>query len=94
MVSAINALSLGYYTTLANNSAYNIMSITNTHNNLLSSPTMKNVNFGSLQTLSTLDSYYEIEMITNSLQYKIAQSIIKQLETQQKENANNFNAFA
>ena len=94
MVSAINAISLGYYTTLANNSAYNMMSAMNARRNLLSSSAMNNVSFGSLQTLSALDTQYELETISNSLQYKISQAMIKQLKKQQKNNISNFNTFA
>ena len=94
MVSAINAISLGYYTALANSSAYNMMSVMNSRRSLLSSPMTNNVSFGSLQTLSALDTQYELEMITNSLQYKMAQAMIKQLKRQQKESINKVDVLA
>ena len=94
MVSAINAISLGYYTALANRSQYNMLSASNAHIGMLSSPAMYNVSFGSLETLSALDTQYQLDMITNSLQYKMAKATIEQLEKQQKEDAKRFSVFA
>ena len=91
MVSAINAISTGYYTSLANNAAYNMMSASLARTNLISSPMMYNVSFGSL---AALDTQYELDMITNSLQYKMARAMLEQLRKQQKEDAERFSIFA
>ena len=91
MVSAVNAISTGYYTSLANNAAYNMLSASNARTNLISSPMMHNVSFGAL---AALDTQYELDMITNSLQYKMARAMLEQLRKQQKEDAERFSIFA
>ncbi|MBR2430604.1 hypothetical protein IKB17_03965 [bacterium] len=94
MVSAINAITLGYYTSLANQSAFNMMSATNARMGMLSSPMMNNISFGSLEHISAIDTQYQLSLLTNSLQYKMAKAMKNQLEKQQKEDAKRFNVFA
>ena len=91
MLSAISAVSTAYYTSLANNAAYNMLTASNARTNLISSPMMYNVGFGSL---AALDTQYELDMITNSLQYKMARAMLEQLRKQQKEDAEKFSLFA
>lgn len=91
MVSAVNAISTWYYTSLANNAAYNMLSASNARTNLISSPMMYNVSFGAL---AALDTQYELDMITNSLQYKMARAMLEQLRKQHKEDAERFSIFA
>ena len=92
MVSAVNAVSMGYYTMMANNSAYNMMAAANARTNMISSPMMmNNISFGSL---AAMDTQYELDMITNSLQYKMARAMLEQLRKQQKEDAKRFSIFA
>ena len=94
MVSAINAMSMGYYTMMANNSAYNMMAAANARTNMISSPMMNNISFGSLSSLAAMDTQYELDMLTNSLQYKMARAMLEQLKIQQKEDAKRFSIFA
>ena len=94
MISAINSISMGYYTAMANNSAYNMMAASNARMGLISSPMMSNLSFGSLGTLAAMDTQYELDMITNSLQYKMAKAMLEQLKKQQKEDAKRFSIFA
>ena len=91
MVSAVNSISMGYYTMMANNSAYNMMAAANARTNMISSPMMNNISFGSL---AAMDTQYELDMITNSLQYKMAKAMLEQLKKQQKEDAKRFSIFA
>ena len=94
MISAVNSISMGYYTMMANNSAYNMMAAANARTNMISSPMMNNISFGSLGTLAAMDTQYELDMITNSLQYKMAKAMLEQLRKQQKEDAKKFSIFA
>ena len=91
MVSAVNSISMGYYTMMANNSAYNMMAAANARTNMISSPMMNNISFGSL---AAMDTQYELDMITNSLQYKMAKAMLEQLKKQQKEDVKRFSIFA
>jgi len=92
MVSAISAMSAMHYTMMANSSVYNIMSLNNARMGLLSNA--GNVSFGSLGALSEMDTQYELAMITNSLQYKMAKAMLEQVKKQQKEDAKRFSLFA
>ena len=91
MVSAVNSISMGYYTMMANNSAYNMMAAANARTNMISSPMMNNISFGSL---AAMDTQYELDIITNSLQYKMAKAMLEQLKKQQKEDVKRFSIFA
>ena len=92
MVSAISAMSAMRYTMMANNSAYNMMSLNNARMGLLSN--VGNVSFGSLGALAAMDTQYEMDMITNSLQYKMSKAMLEQIKKQQKEDAKRFSVFA
>ena len=92
MVSAISALSAMQYTMMANNSAYNMMSLSNARRGLLSNA--GNISFGSLGALAAMDTQYELDMITNSLQYKMSKAMLEQIKKQQKEDAKRFSIFA
>ena len=94
MISAVSSASASYYTALAHNSAMNMMSLRHSYMRLLSSPMLFNPNFGSLGMLCALDTQYELDMINNSLQYKLAQAILEQIRKQQKEDAQSFSTFA
>lgn len=91
MISAVNSISMGYYTMMANNSAYNMMAAANARTNMISSPMMNNISFGAL---AAMDTQYELDMITYSLQYKMAKAMLEQLKKQQKEDAKKFSIFA
>jgi len=92
MVSAISAMSAMRYTMMANNSAYNMMSLNSARMGLLSN--VGNVSFGSLGALAAMDTQYELDMITNSLQYKMSKAMLEQIKKQQKEDAKRFSVFA
>ena len=92
MVSAISAMSAMRYTMMANNSAYNMMSLNSARMGLLSN--VGNVSFGSLGALAAMDTQYEMDMITNSLQYKMSKAMLEQIKKQQKEDAKRFSVFA
>ena len=92
MVSAISAMSAMRYTMMANNSAYNMMSLNNARMGLLSN--VGNVSFGSLGAFAAMDTQYEMDMITNSLQYKMSKAMLEQIKKQQKEDAKRFSVFA
>ena len=94
MVSAINAISTGYYTAMANNSAMNMFNMANSRSSLISSLGSGGVSFGSLAQLSALDTQYELDMLTNSLQYKMAKAMLEELKKQRKENSKRFDIFA
>lgn len=91
-MSAIQAISAMHYTTLANNSAFNMISANNARMGLLSSA--HNLSFGSLESLHAMDTQLELDMITNSLQYKMAKAMLAQIKKQQKEDAERFSIFA
>ena len=92
MVSAISAMSAMRYTMMANNSAYNMMRLNSARMGLLSNA--GNVSFGSLGALAAMDTQYELDMITNSLQYKMSKAMLEQIKKQQKEDAKRFSVFA
>ena len=93
-MSLVNIMSIGYYTSLANNSAYSMMRANNARMGLISSISA-NPSFGSLESLSAMDTQYELSAINNSLQYKIAKAMLEQLKKQQKEDIKReFSIFA
>ncbi len=93
-MSLVSLMSIGYYTSLANNSAYSMMSANNARMGLLSS-VGSNPSFGSLETFSAMDTQYELSAINNSLQYRIAKAMLEQLKQQQKEDIKReFSIFA
>lgn len=92
MISPISSFVSGYYSSLASNSAYNMMSISNARLGLLSSPMMHDMN--SLGVLHAIDTQLEQQMLRNSLQYKMANAILEQQEEQKKKDAKKFNVFA
>ncbi len=91
-MSAIQAISAMHYTSLANSAAYNMMSASNARMSMISS--MGNPSFGSLEAISAMDTRLELDMITNSLQYKMAKAMMEQIKKQQKEDSERFSLFA
>ena len=89
-MSLINAISMMHYTMLANNSANAMMSISNARMGLLGAP----MGCMSPSALCALDTQMELDMITNSLQYKMSKAMLEQLKKQQAEDAKRFNVFA
>ena len=80
-MSAIQAISAMHYTSLANSAAYNMMSASNARMSMISS--MGNPSFGSLEAISAMDTRLELDMITNSLQYKMAKAMMEQIKKQE-----------
>lgn len=91
-MSAIQAISVMHYTSLANSAAYNMMSASNARMSMISS--ISNPSFGSLEAISAMDTRLELDMITNSLQYKMAKAMMEQIKKQQKEDSERFSLFA
>ena len=91
-MSAIQAISAMHYTSLANSAAYNMMSASNARMSMISS--MGNPSFGSLEAISAMDTRLELDMITNSLQYKMAKAMMEQIKKQQKDDSERFSLFA
>ena len=91
-MSAIQAISAMHYTSLANSAAYNMMRASNARMSMISS--MSNPSFGSLEAISAMDTRLELDMITNSLQYKMAKAMMEQIKKQQKEDSERFSLFA
>lgn len=91
-MSAIQAISAMHYTSLANSAAYNMMSASNARMSMISS--ISNPSFGSLEAISAMDTRLELDMITNSLQYKMAKAMMEQIKKQQKEDSERFSLFA
>lgn len=90
-MSIIQAYAISQYTSMMNNSAYNIMRINNSRMNMLSPSFMNNVSFGSL---AAIDNQYELDTITYGLQYRLAKAMLEQAKKQQKEDAKSFSIFA
>ena len=92
-MSLINAISIAHYTTLANNASYSMMKLNNNRMNMISN---MSAGFGlySPETLSAMDTEFEINSLTYSLQYKFAKAMLEQLKKQQKEDAEKFSTFA
>lgn len=93
-MSAINAISMANYTIMANNAAFNMMQASNARMGMLSSMNGYNVSFGSLESLHAMDTQLELEMLTNSLQYKMSKAMLEQLKKMEKEDAKRFSIFA
>jgi len=92
-MSLVNLMSIGYYTSLMNNSAYSMMSADNSRMGLINS-IGANPSFGSLENLCAMDTQYELSAITNSLQYQISKAMLEHLKKQQKEDLKQFSIFA
>lgn len=97
-MSLIHAMSIAHYTRMANNAAYSMMKINNTRMGMLSSlgSGMDYYGFGSgsLGNLAALDTQFELDALTLSMQYKMAKAMLEQLKKQQKEDIKSFNTFA
>ena len=93
MPSIINSISLMRNSILANNASYNMMLIANSRQGMLSSLNSNNLSFGSLKALHALDTQQELNMLQNSLQYKMAMAILEQEKKQQKAEAKKFSYF-
>ena len=91
-MSAIQAISAAYYTSLANNSAYSMFAANNARMSMLNS--LGSMNCVPLGALCAMDTNFELEMISNSLQYKMAKAMLEQIKKQQKEDAERFSLFA
>ena len=92
-MSAIQTMSAMYYTALANRASYNMIASNNARLGLISS-LGANPSFGSLESLCAMDTQYEMDSITNSLQYEMAKAMLEQIKKQQKEDAKRFSIFA
>lgn len=95
-MSAILALSAMQYINSKNNALSNMMRINNARMNMISNPsdTTGSIGFGSLDALCTMDTQMEMDYLTNSLQYQMAQAILEQIKKQQKEDSKKFSIFA
>ncbi len=93
-MSAINAISMANYTMMANNSAFNMMQAGNARVGMLSGLNGYNVSFGSLESLHAMDTQLELDMLSNSLQYKMSKAMLEQLKKQEQEDAKRFSIFA
>lgn len=88
----IQALSAAYYTGIRNYAALSWMNANNMRMGLAANA--GNLNFGSLEGLAAMDTQLELQAITSSLEYKMAQATLEQIKKQQKEEAKSFNTFA
>ena len=86
----IQAISSAYYTNMRNYAALSWMNVNSTRLGLLEN----NINFGSLSGLAALDTQLELDGITASLEYKIANALLEQIKKQQRVEAKQFNTFA
>ena len=89
-MSLVNTISMLNYTMLANSSANAMMGISNTRMGLLSAP----MGCMSPSALCAMDTQMELDMITNSLQYKMSKAMLEQLKKQQAEDSKRFNVLA
>ena len=87
-MSLIQAFATAQYTMMANNAAYSMMSAANSRMGLLNSLGSGNVSFGSLSQLSAMDTNYELQMISDSLQYRMAKAMLENLKKMKKEDKN------
>ena len=85
----IQAISSAYYTSMRNYAALSWMNANNTRLGLLGN----NINFGSLSRLAAIDTQLELEGITASLEYKMANALLEQIKKRQKEDTKRFNTF-
>lgn len=93
-MSAIGAIAMANYTMMANNSAYNWMNAANARMSMISNMNPYNVSFGSLESLHAMDTQLELDMLTNSLQYKMAKAMLESLKKLQEDDAKRFSVFA
>ncbi len=80
MVSAIHAASMAYYTAMAHNSAYAMMS-----NNMARMGLLRNCQNLSFQGLAEAEKNLELQNLQNSLQYRIANAMLESLKAQEKQ---------
>lgn len=92
-MSVIQAFTAARSIVTANNAMYNWMSASNARMGLLSS-IGHNPSFGSLRALSDADTRLELDMLTSSLQYKMAKAMLENAKKMQKEDSERFNVIA
>jgi hypothetical protein len=90
-MSVIQAIAAAQYTMMKNNAAYNMISANNSRLGLISSMPANNISFGSL---AAMDTEFEIQALTNNLQYLMAKAMLEQVKKQQQEDAKSFSIFA
>ena len=94
-MSIINTITAMRSTIMANNAAFGWMNAANTRMGLAASAgNPANVSFGSSANLVAMDTQLELDMITNSFEYKMAKAMLEQAEKQEKEDRQRFNRLA
>lgn len=95
-MSAIQAISAARATVMANNSMLNMINASSARMGLISSMggSLYCGQPYSLDALCAMDTQYELDMITNSLQYKMAKAMAESMRKLQKEEAKKFSIFA
>ncbi len=93
-MSAITSIGIGYYTNMANNAVSSMMNANQARLSMIQSASCY-PSFGSLNSLAAMDTQLEMQAYTNSVQYQIANAMLKSLKKLQKENIErSFNIFA
>ena len=94
-MSVIQAIALMQNTIAMNNAMYSMISAGNARMGLISGMTGGyNPSFGSLEALSALDTQYELDMISNSIRYKMAKAMQENLKKLMKEDSYSLNFLA
>lgn len=92
---AVNAISMAYYTMMANNMAFRGMMANNARINMLSGLNGGHMNPHQLAALNAMDTQLELDAISSSLQYKCAQAMLESLKKRQDEEIKkSFSIFA
>lgn len=87
-MSAIQAISAAYYTSMAHNAAYAMIMNNQARLGLLNNPS-----FGSMQALAALDNRLAMDQLSNSLRYRIANAILENQRNAKKKHSG-LNLFA
>ena len=99
-MSALIQAAMGYYTVMANNSAYSMMMGNNARLGLLGYASnlgamagngMDNVSF---KALADMDTKLELQAITDSFNYKYSKAMLEKLKKMQEEDDNHLNYMA
>ena len=93
---AINTAAMNFYTTMMNNSAYSMMMGANSQLGMMNyvGNTIANGGNVNFKALAEADTRNSLQMIQDSLNYKISKAMLENLKKKQKEDTKSLNYFA
>ena len=91
-MSVLQAISTIRYTMMANNAMNSMINSNQSRLNLITGMSY-NPSFGSLESISAMDTQYEMDAITFGIQYKMAKAMLENLKKLKSKNSTGLNVL-